>query len=134
MKRKLTLLLAGLLLALISSMNQPLSACEYSSTLLPKDVPATFGNGSLAEFQQWVASNLKYPPQAVEQQIQGRVFVQFIVDKEGKVTNITILKSPHQLLSDEVIRVMNLAPRWNPGIRDGEPAATRYSMPLDFKL
>lgn len=99
-----------------------------------EEVPATFGEGSLNEFHQWVAGNLKYPQEAIEQGIQGRVVVEFDVDKEGKVSNITVLNSPSELLSREVVRVMETAPRWNPGMRNGEPVATRYALPLDFNL
>lgn len=120
---------------LLCGMNHTLFAHEGTlPEMQTKEVLATFGKGSLTEFQQWVAGNLRYPPEAVEQGIQGRVVVSFVVDKEGKVSNITVPNSPSELLSREVVRVMMSAPLWNPGIRNGEPISARYTLPLDFKL
>lgn len=135
MKKIMLSLALGLGLMLLSGLSFTLSAADSPApTMQVKEVPATFGKGSLAEFQQWVTSQLTYPAVAREEGIQGRVVVQFIVDKEGKVTNVTVLESPSDLLSNEVLRVMAIAPRWNPGMRDGQPMATRYTMPLTFKF
>lgn len=135
MKKVLLMLGLGWCFMLICGMNHTLFAHDGTlSEMQTKEVPATFGKGSLSEFHQWVASNLKYPQEAVQQGIQGRVIVSFYVDKEGKVVNITVLRSPSELLSQEVVRVMESAPRWNPGMRNGEPVSTRYTIPLDFKL
>ena len=82
-----------------------------------------------------IAKNLIYPTLAREEDIQGRVFVIFTIDKKGNVTNIRA-RGPKggALLEEEAIRIVKLLPQFKPGIQRGKPVAVRYSQPINFKL
>lgn len=82
----------------------------------------------------WIASNLRYPALAQEQGIQGRVFVQFVVEKDGSLTNITILRSPDPSFSKEAERVVKAMPRWTPASQKGRIVRSRYNLPIMFRL
>ena len=84
------------------------------------------------DFRTWVASNLQYPKEAIEKGIQGRVYVQFIVAKDGSVNNPKIIRGVDPLLDAEAIRVISLSPKWNPGIQRGEPVNVYYTFPITF--
>lgn len=82
----------------------------------------------------WLAENIVYPETCVEQGIQGRVYAQFVIEKDGSLTNIKIVRSPHQDLSEEAIRVLADMPKWKPGIQRGKPVRAKYSLPVYFRL
>ena len=96
---------------------------------------AEFMGGELQKFNEWVARNLRYPQQAVENNISGTVFARFIVETTGELSNIEILRTPDSCLSDEVIRVMRTSPQWVPGTdTEGNPVRISYTMPVIFRL
>ena len=99
------------------------------------DTKPTF-NGSNAdvEFQRFAYSRLVYPQKAVDERIEGRVIVEFIIDAEGSLTNARIVRSVHPLLDNEVLRVVRLSPKWSPGVLRGQPVRVRYQMPFAFAL
>lgn len=89
------------------------------------------GDKGLMEFVQ---SNLRYPKDAAQFKIQGTVVVRFTVDEKGNVTNPTVIRSVHQLLDSEALRVVKLLPEWKPGTSDGEPVKVYYTLPMMFRL
>ncbi len=78
--------------------------------------------------------NVKYPEKAQKEKIQGRVTVQFIIEKDGTVTNVKVLRSVHRLLDKEAIRVVEGMPKWIPGTQRGEPVRVSYTAPINFRL
>ena len=78
--------------------------------------------------------NVKYPEEAQKQKIQGRVTVQFIIEKDGTITGVTVLRSVHPLLDKEAIRVVQNMPKWVPGTQRGEPVRVSYTAPINFRL
>lgn len=94
-----------------------------------------FPGGQDALFK-FISKNLTYPKAAAKNEIQGRVIVQFIVEKDGTIGNIRIYKGISPELDKEAIRVFSLPtmPKWKPGTSDGEPVRVRYSVPITFKL
>lgn len=82
----------------------------------------------------WIAQNLKYPEAAVAQGVEGRVYVQFVVNADGSISDTRIIRSPDESLSMEVIRLIQSMPRWTPGEVRGKPVRTRFSMPILFKF
>lgn len=90
--------------------------------------------GGIPALMDFLNENIKYPEQAEREGIEGRVVAGFIVERDGSVSNIEILKSVHPLLDAEVVRVMSLMPNWIPGKQHGMPIRTRYSMPVTFRL
>ena len=82
----------------------------------------------------WVYQYLKYPQAAVERGIQGTVHVNFIVGKDGKVRNATIVRSAGQILDDEALKVISASPKWRPGRVDGVKVNASITVPVEFKL
>ncbi len=105
---------------------------EQTQPFLMVEKMPSFQGGALPEFHRWVAENMKYPQEAVEKKISGRVLVQFVINEEGAVTDVKALQSPHALLSNEAIRVISSSPRWEPGVQKGEKVSVRFVLPLDF--
>ncbi|UKN02151.1 energy transducer TonB [Paracrocinitomix mangrovi] len=99
---------------------------------MPEQMPE-FPGGSDA-MERFIIDNIKYPPLAKEKRIQGKVYVQFIVEKDGQLTEIKIRRGAHELLDQEAIRVIKLMPEWKPGSMRGRTVRTRYTVPITFAL
>ncbi len=89
------------------------------------------GEDSLMAF---IKKNLKYPAFAKENGIQGRVTLSFVVEKDGSISNIEILRSPAEELSQEAIRIVKSMPKWKPGVLKGENVRVKYVLPVTFRL
>lgn len=92
-----------------------------------------FPGGSMGMIQ-YLSSNIKYPAEARDNNIQGRVLIQFVVEKDGSISNAEIVRSVHELLDAEALRCVSAMPVWTPGTHHGEPVRVRYTIPLNFKL
>ncbi len=97
------------------------------------DTRPTFVGGDAAMYK-FLSETTKYPAVAKENNIQGKVLVQFIVDEKGKAINPRIIRGIDPSLDAEAIRVINAMPKWNPGILKGKAVKTRYTIPIDFRL
>lgn len=86
------------------------------------------------DINQWLASNLKYPPTAAESMIQGRVMCKFIVEKDGSISNIEVVKGVDPALDKEACRVINSMPKWVPGKQNGKNVRCYFTMPVTFRL
>ncbi len=89
------------------------------------------GPGKLLEFVQ---KNLKYPMMARESDIQGRVFVGFVVEKDGSITNVRVLRGIGGGCDEEAVRVVQSLPKFKPGKQRGNPVRVAYTLPIVFKL
>ena len=96
-------------------------------------MPKFFGGG-LDKFRSWVMAEVRYPSDMLKRGVQGRVVAAFVVDKEGRITMVEILESPHPQFSEAVARVLGRAPRWTPGRQDGALVRVEYTLPVDFKI
>ena len=90
--------------------------------------------GGLEAFYKFVSKNLKYPAQARRIGIEGKVFVQFIVDKDGSLSDIKVIKGIGAGCDEEVERIIKMSPKWNPGKQRGNPVRVRMMMPITFRL
>ena len=90
--------------------------------------------GGADALMQFVASGIKYPEDAVEEGKEGRVFVSFVVEKDGLVSNVKVLRGVCYSIDEEATRVVRGMPRWKPGMKDGKPARVSYQIPIMFKL
>ena len=90
--------------------------------------------GGIVQFMKWLTRNLRYPPQAQQQKIQGKVVVSFIVNKDGSISAPTIVKSVDPVLDSEAMRVVRMMPRWKPGMEKGKPCRTMFAIPINFVL
>ena len=90
--------------------------------------------GGMAECMKWLTKNIQYPEDCKKKGTEGRVIVQFVVDKDGSIKNAKVVRSIDPLLDKEALRVINLMPKWKPGKNQGEAVRVRYTMPVMFKL
>ena len=90
--------------------------------------------GGMPALMQWLSQNIKYPVIAAENGVQGRVIVQFVVEKDGSVTDVHVAKSVDPSLDKEATRVVKAMPRWNPGKQNGSAVRVKYTVPVMFKL
>ena len=90
--------------------------------------------GGMKAFYDYVAKNLRYPPRAARMGIEGRVFVEFIVERDGSLTDIKVAKGIGGGCDEEAIRVISEAPRWSPGKQRGRAVRVRMVMPIVFRL
>lgn len=90
--------------------------------------------GGMTTFYQWVAESMEYPTQARKEGIEGRVFVQFIVNETGEITEVKSIKGIGAGCDAEAVRVMNAAAKWTPGFVNGKAVKVRMIMPVTFKL
>lgn len=86
------------------------------------------------DFGTFLARNIHYPAVDKNNNIQGKVFIQFIVEKDGSLSNIKVLRSPDQTLGDEAARVISISPKWKPGIQNGRAVRVMYTVPITFTL
>ncbi len=90
--------------------------------------------GGLHAMMTWLGENIRYPAAAVENNVQGRVIVRFIVEKNGTVTNPIIVRGVGKDLDSEALRVVKALPQLIPGKKNGQPVRTHFSLPINFKL
>lgn len=84
---------------------------------------------------KFLSENVKYPQVAKENKIEGRVVCQFVVDKDGTITDVTVVKSGGDAsLDKEAVRVLRMMPKWKPGMQKGKPVRVKYTVPVNFKL
>ncbi|MBP7506797.1 MAG: TonB family protein [Prolixibacteraceae bacterium] len=100
--------------------------------VIVEDMPE-FPGGELA-LRKWIADNIKYPVIAAENGIQGKVYVQFVVDRDGGISNARIARGIDPSLDQEALRVVNNLPKWKPGMQRGKPVRVSYTVPINFQL
>ena len=88
---------------------------EDDQPFLIAETMPSFQGGDLNTFRNWVQQNVKFPQIALENGIQGRVVLSFVIEKDGRLTNIQVLQTPDRSLSEEAIRVLSKSPKWSPG-------------------
>jgi TonB family protein len=82
----------------------------------------------------FMVQNIKYPEQAKKNGVQGKVFVTFVIEADGSVTNVKVLRGIGAGCDEEAIRVISIMPKWNPGMQDGKAVRTQFNLPISFKL
>lgn len=90
--------------------------------------------GGMEAWSKFLSKNLRYPEQASNEGISGRVYMSFIVEKDGQITDIQVLKAAGYGFDEEAKRVLKLAPAWKPGIQNGKAVRVRYTIPLNFTI
>lgn len=95
-----------------------------------EDVP-TFPFGDVSK---WIAKNVKYPQIAAENNIQGKVFMNFVIEKDGSITDVKVLRGVDPTLDKEAIRVIKSMPKWKPGKQRGKPVRVSFNLPITFTL
>lgn len=90
--------------------------------------------GGISGLRTYLSQNTRYPAEAQETCVQGRVVVSFVVEKDGHISDVTVLRSVDPSLDKEAVRVIRNMPRWSPGKQGGEPVRVRYTVPVSFRL
>ena len=90
--------------------------------------------GGSAELLKYLSTHIKYPTMSQEMGSQGRVIVQFVVDKDGSITNPTVVRGVDAYLDKEAIRVISGMPKWKPGVQNGKKVRVKYTVPVVFRL
>lgn len=90
--------------------------------------------GGISGLRTYLNQNIRYPAEAQENCVQGRVVVSFVVEKDGHISDVTVLRSVDPSLDKEAVRVIRNMPRWTPGKQGGEPVRVRYNVPVSFRL
>jgi protein TonB len=91
-------------------------------------------NGGMEAFRKYLEKNLKYPKQARKMGVEGKVFVQFVVDKDGSISDVKAIKGIGAGCDEEAIRIIQESPKWKPGKQRGRPVKVRVVVPIVFKL
>ena len=94
----------------------------------------TFNDSDANEFSKWVSEQMQYPQDAIDQNIQDRVVLQFTVNKEGQVEDVQVVRGVNEALDNEAVRVVTASPKWEPGTQNGNPVNVRYIFPVVFRL
>ena len=97
------------------------------------DELAQFPGGEDAMYP-WIAGHMKYPEEAVKNNIQGRVWVIFTIEKDGEITDVKAVRSPSPLLAEEAERVVKAMPKWKPAKKKGEIVRSSFNLPINFRL
>ena len=95
----------------------------------------TFNGGDANNFAQWVYGQIKYPQQCIDEQIQGRVVLQFTINTAGELCDVNVLRGVNPALDEEAVRALKTSPAWTPGkTEDGKVAPVSFTLPIVFKL
>jgi len=106
----------------------------------PDDIPRLHAEvmpsfpGGEAAMHKFLSERLRYPQQAKAAGISGTVYLSFVVERDGRITEIEVLRGGEAGLGEEAVRVVNLMPFWNPGIQAGRPVKVKFTMPIKFVL
>ena len=98
------------------------------------EVMPSFKGGDLNKFSDWVRKRTNYPQAAIENRIEGKVYVTFVIETDGSVTNVTVVKGVDPLIDKEAVRTIQSSPKWSPGLQRGQAVRVRCSMALNFAL
>jgi len=122
-----------LLLAVCFSSVQKIFAQNNDEKTVSADQPAEFKGGE-AQLYDYIEQNLNYPKDAAKLNIQGKVLVNFVIEKDGSISNVRIFQGVHESLDNEAIRIVNNMPRWLPGKKDGQLVRSYFTLPINFIL
>ena len=90
--------------------------------------------GGMAAWAKFIQRNLRYPYAAQEKEVQGKVFLSFVVEIDGSITDVTLIKGIGEGCDEEAMRVIKKSPKWKPGQQQNRKVRVRYTMPLSFQL
>ena len=90
--------------------------------------------GGEAALMKYLQDHVKYPPEAAKNNVQGHVIVQFVVNKDGSIGEVKVVRSLEENLDKEAIRVIKTLPKFTPGRQDGKAVSVWYTLPVPFKL
>ncbi len=114
--------------------NEPEKFQEPIDVYAVKEKPLFNGGDPMVEFRKYIVENLRYPTEASENGIEGRVTIEFTIDEKGRMTNVRVIMGVHPSLDEEALRVIGSSPAWTPGKQNGMPVKVRYYFPVNYRL
>ena len=90
--------------------------------------------GGIAAMYEYLMQNMKYPEDAKKQKVEGRVIASFVVETDGTISDVKVVRKVFPSLDAEAIRVLEAMPKWIPGKQSGKPVRVKYAVPMNFKL
>lgn len=109
--------------------NQSVTDTIYNNIEIMPEFP-----GGFSELMNFLTSNVNYPESAKTNNIEGRTLVSFVVEKDGSITDIEVLRGFDKDCDAEAVRVVSTMPKWKPGVKDGETVRCRFTLPFTFKI
>jgi periplasmic protein TonB len=106
---------------------------EEEVFVIVEDMPK-FKGGDINKFREWVQKRVRYPEIASENGIQGKVYITFVVETSGLVSNVSVTRSVDALLDEAAKEAVEASPKWEPGMQRGRPVRVRYSIPIIFQI
>ena len=97
-----------------------------------EDMPAF--PGGMEAMIQFISNNIQYPADAQKQKVDGRVLVNYVVEKDGSITEVKVIKPTFPSLDAEAVRVVKAMPKWKPGYQKGQAVRVQFTMPINFSL
>jgi TonB family protein len=107
---------------------------DFGGAFFVVEIMPTFRGGDLNTFREWVQRRIIYPQAAIQARIQGTVYVTFVVERDGSVSNVTIVRGVAPIIDEEVVMAIESSPMWSPGLQRGQAIRMRFSIPLNFVL
>ena len=117
---------------LITTKQHENASSKFDAVDIPEEMPEF--PGGINELMKFLQENMKYPEDATKEGKQGRVIVRFVIDKDGTISDATVLRSVYPSIDAEALRVVNAMPKWTPGKVKGAPVRVKYTLPLVFSL
>ena len=117
---------------LITTKQHENASSKFDAVDIPEEMPEF--PGGINEMMKFVQENMKYPEDATKEGKQGRVIVRFVIDKDGTISDATVMRSVYPSIDAEALRVVNAMPKWTPGKVKGAPVRVKYTLPLVFSL
>lgn len=93
-----------------------------------------FKGGDIDKFRDWIQKRTNYPQEAIDKKIRGQVLLTFIIETDGSISNVTVVKGVDPLIDAEAVKAIQSSPKWTPGFQHGRPVRVRYIIPLNFSL
>jgi len=106
---------------------------EEVPVLIAEEMPK-FQGGDINTFRKWCQENLKYPPIAADNGVQGRVSLSFVIERDGSVSNVKVMRGADKELDNAAIKIISSSPKWAPGKNRGKAVRVTYNMPIDFVI
>ena len=100
--------------------------------IVVEDMPR-FQGGDVNTFQAWVQERVKYPEEALEENISGTVYIMFTVETDGSLGNVSVMRGVHPALDKETVKVVESAPKWDFGMQRGKPVSVKFSIAIEYK-
>lgn len=98
------------------------------------EVMPSFKGGDINKFRLWVQNRTNYPQAAIDNKIQGKIFLTFIVETDGSVSNVSVVKGVDPIIDNEAVKAIQSSPQWSPGLQRGQPVRVRFSISISFKI